>query len=361
MRSSSRALLCLGLMVLCALPVLAQQDHARVAVPLYRPADVMKGLYRGLLAPRAASFVQQAQALGPQVQALCTAPAGARASALEAVRAQWIQTLTAWETLAALPLGPMIERRALRQIDFQPTRPGLIANAIARRPAGAADMERIGTPAKGLPALEWLLWTRPVGPGTPACDYAQQLAADLVREAQSLQEAIQATAEREWDESAANDANAAFSELINQWVGAVERLRWAQIDKPRREAAGKGRGAPAAPAFARRASGQTAASWARQWRVLHELAVFQGGEVPQPGQGPVPLETYLRGRGLNPLADRWLSQVQRTQAAMQALRPGESPRLDAAVRALAGAKALAEGDVASALEVSIGFSDADGD
>ena len=89
--------------------------------------------------------------------------------------------------------------------------------------------------------------------------------------------------------------------------------------------------------------------------------MFHGSEAPPPGQGPVPLETYLRGLGLNPLADRWRAQVQRTHAAMQGLGPGDPRRLDSAVRSLAASKALAEGAVASALKVSIGFSDADGD
>lgn len=355
MAGTRRGLLALAMLTLAAVPAAAQQDHARVAVPLYRPADVMKGLYRGQLVPRADGFAQEAQGLDATLQALCAAPADAAREALDAARRQWVRTLAAWENLAAVPLGPLIERRASRQIDFQPTRPELIAKAIARQPASAAAMERIGTPAKGLPALEWLLWVRPVGPSTPGCSYAQQVGLELLREAQALRQAVRATADQDWDEAA---GDAAFAEFINQWVGAAERLRWAQIDKPRREAASKGRGAPA---FARQASGQTAASWARQWRMLQELAVFQGGEAPPPGLGPVPLETYLRGLGLNPLADRWRAQVQRTQAAMQGLGPGDARRLDGAVRGLAGSKALAEGDVASALKVSIGFSDADGD
>ncbi len=345
------AMLCM----LVAWPAAAQQNHAQVAVPMYRPADVMKGLYGSLLLPRAERFVQEAQSLVPALQALCAAPVGTGRPALEAARTRWTLALAAWEVLAALPVGPLIERRALRQIDFQPTRPELIEKAIARQPSGAADMEHIGTPAKGLPALEWLLWARAAGPTAPACSYAQQVGAELLREAQALRQAVQAAAEQAWDEAA---GDAGFAEFINQWVGAAERLRWAQIDKPRREAAAQGR---RAPAFARQASGQTALSWARHWRVLQELAVFEADEVPKPGQGLVPLETYLRGQGLNPMADRWRAQVQRTQAAMQGLAPGDARRLDTAVRSLAGSKALAEGEVASALKVSIGFSDADGD
>lgn len=330
----------------------AQAYHARVAVPFYRPAQAMQGLSRAHLVPRAQAFAEAAGRLPPLLREACGTPANERA------RAGWTEALAAWDDLAAVPLGPLIERRALRTLDFQPTRPELIDRAIARAPRGAEAMQRIGTPAKGLPALEWLLWSLPAAkrpPGSPACAYAAEVADDLAREAAALASAVQAAADKEWDEER---GDAAFAELLNQWVGAVERLRWAQIDKPRREAAAKGLRQPAYP---RTASGQTAASWQRQWRAIGALAVFAGGAAPQPGQGAVPLEAYLRSRGLNPLADRWAAQVSRAGAAMQGLRPEHRGRLDTAVRELAQLKALAENELAPAVQVSIGFSDADGD
>jgi hypothetical protein len=336
----------------------AQQNHAQVAVPFYRPSDAAQGLYRTWLQPRAEAFAREAAALPPPVRALCdvdpSSPAGT-AGARDAARAAWQRGVDAWERLAVVPLGPLIERRALRQIDFTPTRPELIARAVQRQPSGEAEMDRIGTPAKGLPALEWLLWVRPAAPGTPACGYAVQVADDLARQAEALQQAVAAAAAQDWDEAR---GDAAFAEFINQWVGAVERLRWANIDKPRREAVTRGQRSPAYP---RQASGQTAASWNRHWQALRDLAIFQGGEPARPGQGVVPLETYLRGRGLNPLADRWAAQVARAHTAMQGLQPTAGRGLDRAVRELAALKAMAETELAPALEISIGFSDADGD
>ena len=82
---------------------------------------------------------------------------------------------------------------------------------------------------------------------------------------------------------------------------------------------------------------------------------------PTPGQGLVPVETYLRGRGLNPLADRLVAAVQhggRTHGRPGARQP--APLLEAA-KALAALKRLVEAEVAPALQVTIGFSDADGD
>ncbi len=330
----------------------AQRDHAAVAVPYYRPAQVVAGLYQHTLLPQAQAFEREAAALGRELAAWCQA---SPAQPLAVVQTPWRRTLAAWEQLSTPALGPVLARRSPRQIDFTPTRPALIQRAIARAPAGAAALEQVGTPAKGLPALEWLLFQQPLQPATPACAYASELAADVAREAGALAQAYGQRAAQEWEEA---DGDPAFAELLNQWIGGLERLRWAQMDKPAREAATTGK----PPAWPRAASGETAASWARQWQALRTLAVFaDGGSAPAPGAGAVPLETYLRGRGLNPLADRWRAQVQRADRAMQGLRPGDRQRWAAAVQELARTKALAEAELAPALAISLGFSDADGD
>lgn len=355
-----------GLAAACGAPAWAQRSHTTWAVPFYRPTDVAAGLYEHWAPPRAQAWVTATGWLASALQALSDAAPAAAALAREQAQAAWLQAVDAWERLATVQFGPLIQRRSARQVDFTPTRPELIQRAIERAPASAADMERIGTPAKGLPALEWLLWSRPalLRPGGPACAYAVQVAAELARDALALQAAFQAGAGRDWDrDTEAGDA--AFSEFINQWVGALERLRWAHMEKPLREAASRADRAAASPeGFPRRASGGTAASWARQWQALRELAVFTGdADAPAPaaGQGVVPLETYLRGRGLNPLADAWVRQVERAGAALRALQPAPAARVLAAGRELAQVKRLAEVEVAPALEVGIGFSDADGD
>jgi hypothetical protein len=335
----------------CVAPAAAQRDHARVAFPFYRPAQAIAGLHAQRSAPASAAFLREADALTASLQAYC---GGDAAVPTETVRTRWRAAVAAWETLSTPAIGPLLERRSPRQIDFVPTRPELIERAVARAPADAAAMERIGAPAKGLPALEWLLWTRPAQPATPACAYAVQVAADVAREAAALEAGFKALVEREWDEEAGDTA---FAEWLNQWIGGLERLRWQQMDKPLREAATTGK----PPALPRAASGGTAESWARQWATLREQAVLGERATPVLGAGLVPLETYLRGRGLNRLADRWVRQTERAERAMTGLRPTDRTRVAAAVRELAQLKRLAEGELAPALKVTIGFSDADGD
>lgn len=342
-----RTLLWLCGALACVGTAAAQASWTRVAVPFYTPVDLLVGWHRFITAPQARALHEQAQALAGAVDGHCLGRLP-----LERVRGQWRDTTTAWERLSAVATGPLVTRRSLRQIDFSPTRPHLIERAIRTQPRGAAAMERIGTPAKGLPALEWLLWTQPAAPATPACTYAREVAHDLLREAQALSEGFAALARRGRDDWPEDEAVAAVGELVNQWVGGVERLRWAQMEKPLRA------GPP--QALPRQASGTTAQSWQTHWAAVATLA-RAGAEVPPPGEGPVPFELYLRGRGLNDLADRWAEAVDAADTRMNAADPKTPSTALNAAQALADLKRLAEAELAPALEVRLGFSDADGD
>lgn len=364
MRRSVKSSVLGGLLALCVSLAQAQVVAPNVALPFYSPSDFMQGVYRNWYAPSATEFARASASLSTAVATLCAAAPGAT---LPAARAEWQATTQAWDRLSAVAIGPLVERRSIRQIDFSPTRPELIERAIRAAPANAAAMERVGTPAKGLPALEWLLWVRPVEPQTPACAYAVQVAQDVQREADTLAQAFTTLAQRERGEDGEEEATVpAMGELVNQWVGGLERLRWAQIERPVRSA---GQGAPGksqkvsdrAPAFPRVASGSTAGSWAAQWEALRTLAITSSNEPAVPGVGLAPLETYLRGRGLNAPADALVQSVRKADASMAGLAPGPSAKLLAASGRLAEVKRQVEADTAPALQITIGFSDADGD
>lgn len=355
-----RSLWLAGLAWVCPSLALAQRLPPGLAMPFYTAPDLLRGAYRQLYTPRSAGFAQRAAELSEAVGRWCEGDAAGADAGLAQARERWRAAALAWDGLSAVAIGPLLARRSQRRIDFSPTRPELIERAIRAEPADARAMERIGTPAKGLPALEWLLWRRPPAPGTAACRYALRVAEDIETEAQALAAAFEQEAARDWaaDEQA---TAAATSELLNQWVGGLERLRWTQIERPLR---GAGQGGRNAPAWPRAASGLTADSWAASWQALAALAAAAGNTAPQPGTDLVPLESYLRGRGLNPLADRLAAQVaQVAQASRLAAlaRPQQRPGVLAFARALAALKRLAEAELAPALDVHIGFSDADGD
>ncbi|WKB52454.1 imelysin family protein [Eleftheria terrae] len=335
---------------------LAQAARPIVAVPYYTAVSFMQGLNEHWYAPRSEEFARQSAQLQPAVHALCEAAPNAAPAALQTARARWRDSALAWDRLSGVAAGALLARRSARQIDFTPTRPELIEKAIARAPEGAAGMERIGTPAKGLPALEWLLWQSRLAPATPACRYAEEVAADIAREADALARAYR---EAVATPDEAEQASAAMAEVVNQWVGGIERLRWQDLERPVRSA---GQGGRQAAQFPRALSGATRQSWQARWEAVATLsAAPSGSTAPQPGKGLVPIETYLRGRGLNDVADRLAAGVGQADQALRQAGPQAPAGVLAAARTLGALKRLAEGSAAPALEVSIGFSDADGD
>ena len=342
--SSFLRVLALACALLAAAPASAQSPDATPA-PQPGTVDLLAQAYARQFALRAAAFAQEATRLTGAVDALCDGAAAEGATGLAAAQAQWRTATTAWDRLAAVAVGPLVQRRALTALDFNPTRPAAIERAIQAAPGGPAQMERIGTPAKGIPALEWLLWSARPAPATPACRYTQQVAQELAREAGTLAEGFAAQARTDW----AADHRAAFlalQELVNQWLGGVERLRWTQIDKPLK-AAESATQKKKAPAFPRAASGHTGAAWAAQWEALRELGA--------------PVGAALRARGQGALATRLQGALAQADQALVAAHPEDTTTLPPAVQALGALKKLIEADIAPALDVAIGFSDDDGD
>lgn len=321
----------------------AQPDWRVVAVPFVGAAPFMHGVWAHHGQPRARALRAAALVLRDALQAR-TAPDADR----EPARRAWRNVLEAWSAVQAVPLGPLIERRTARRIDFQPTRPARVLEAIERvaaQPGLGAD--EIGGPAKGLGALEWLLW-HPQAPDTPATRrYAVFLSDEIVAEAEVLSTGFASRLQAD----AGDEALAAgFAEFVNQWVGALQTLETA-LQRSASQPAEQG---------PRGLSGSTALELAARWAALESLMrVAPGAPRPVPGQALVPVEMLLRGRGLNDLADRLAASVDKAAAALQAA-PAAAPWREAAA-ALAALSGLAERDIAPALDVRIGFSDADGD
>ena len=169
-----------------------------VAAPYYSAEQALQGLYTHHLPPLAKDFQAQADRLVETTAQYCKGQA-----ALPALRAQWQSTLVSWETLSTPAVGPLVTRRSQRQIDFWPTRPDLLRRSMEKTPASLADMDRVGTPAKGFPAFEVLLnqWaaSRQAAPA-PACRYAELIAQGIATEARELQNELGQQATKEWDD-----------------------------------------------------------------------------------------------------------------------------------------------------------------
>ena len=352
-RQAMTRLLAAAVLPATALGARAQSGGVR-AFPFYSGEDALQGLYGQHLPPLARDFEVHAAALTAAARQHCATPA-----TVPPLQEAWRKALLSWQALSSPALGPVIERRSQRQIDFWPPRPNLLDKALLNKPASLADMERIGTPAKGFPAMELLLAGKP---NPTHCPYLVLIAEGIEAEARALRVEFDAMAAHDWT-SDENAARAVFAEWINQWLGGLERLRWTQIEQPVQKARTAGKGQRAG--FARQTAADNATEWRAQWQALRaqaRLTPEQQRQPPQPGRGLIPIEALLMGKGHIALAQRWAQALDAADAGMARL-PAKASDMDlmALSRVLKGATMLFQTEVAAALDVPLGFSDADGD
>jgi uncharacterized protein len=333
-------------------PASAASSPATAGLLLADPQTTVfvDGLLKAWYAPAARRFAADGDQLVDRTQAWCgaTPKNPARDPALEAARQAWVQAMASWTRLSAVTIGPLLDRHSDTRLDFQPMRPAALDKVIANPTApGEWAMDRIGAQARGLPAMEYLLWKKPAAPRTPACAYLNVLARDLRDEARELALAYAGEAAAPRD---AEQAAAWFNTYVNQWLAGMARLRWRDLEMPVRSW-----GMDQAP---RAASGQTALAWRERWQALRQPSI--GG--PGTPAGLLPLVDYLRSRGLSAAADTMARDVGLVDAALQnATLSTPAPQLlDAAKRVDTVTHTLSR-DVPAAMQVQLEFSAEDGD
>lgn len=363
-RSAARAAAALsfGLLGLVAAQTPAQAQAAsapaKALLPLADPQTnaFVDGLLKAWYAPTAKRFATDGDALADRAQAWCSSAAKAatpttRDPALDAARAAWVQAMASWTRLSAVQIGPLLDRHSDTRLDFQPMRPAALDKVIANPSApGEWAMDRVGAQARGLPAMEYLLWKKPATPRTSSCAYLVVLARDVRDEARELALAYagEAAAPR-------TPAQAAewFNTYVNQWLAGMARLRWRDLEMPVRSW-----GMDQAP---RAASGQTALAWRERWLALRGMSVG-GANSPDGLRGVTPLADYLKARGLTTEAATMARDIAAVDAGMQGANPATpGPQLlDTAKRVDTITHTMSR-DVPAALQVQLEFSPEDGD
>lgn len=351
-----------------------------VAVPFYTPWDAMRGIERHHTPPLAQAFAQQAHAFAVQTAAVCDRAPLLSATDATALLQGWQTTLTTWEALSTPAVGAVLQRRSQRHIDAGPVRVHVLEKALVDAPQQLADLERIGAMAKGFPAMEYLLRTPRLWAQPSACLYLGLLAQEVSQEARALASAAEQAMhislhppDADTLDTQAPQIKAQYVEWLNQWLGGVERLRWTQLEKPIRSAqtAPKTpRPAAALPVWARGSRAANLESWRSQWRsllALGRMSSQQRQHPPAAGEGIVPIEALLRAQGHIALAARWgrsLDAVTQRLAALPMQTPAttrDEVQLLALASALKAVTVLFQQEVATALDIPLGFSDADGD
>jgi uncharacterized protein len=295
--------------------------------------------------PSVAAFAKVAPTLTEAIETLCQSPT---TESLEAARAAWIKTMLAWENASAIGFGPLLARRAVYHIDYWPSRENLIAQALSKPPATVKELELIGGPAKGIPAIEWFLWTPPAKPEILAdagrCAYAKLLALDVEVESRELDSAFVAFAENGLSDSVASDL---FAGLLNLVHGEVEQMGDRKLDRPAKVDKGK--------TFPRLLSGQTVQAWNAQWSSMRNFLIADDEDRNDN------LERFLRAQGLAPVADKLRTSVEAVTGDLKRIQratPAEAVKVATDLRAV---RTVLSDDVAAALNIPIQFTVNDGD
>lgn len=330
-------------------------DRSEMLFPYYGVTDVLDSAAQHHYAKDTAVLRTQLQKLSTITSKYCKGN-----GTLGSVKKQYTETYLAWLELSAVVIGPMLENNTVRQIDFRPLRVNLLERAIKKQPQGAQAMALVGSPAKGFPALEYLLTQVRLEPNSSSCSYAQEVIDDIARTVSALQWQQGSAAQSEIEEEDSLALSSGLQLYFNQLVGATHNLAWERMEKPllkNRDEAADG----AAKQWPLSELSLTEKAWVAQWHGIDELLVVKSQTVPLPRTHVIPLEAYLRGLGEIDLADSLVQYANAVDKAVLANTIANPDSIEHAVEASKALKNFLETEVAKDLKVSIQFSSSDGD
>jgi uncharacterized protein len=325
----------------------------------------------GVLLPLYRDFEAGAGVLSERNAELCRTP---DETTLGAARDAWWDARAPFKRAEVFAFGPFQEFpwRLGPKLDFWPARPDTVDEVLAgSTPLDPEAAAELGAPARGLPAIEYLLYPpdldvlAELGPDTRRCEYLAAISADLVARAGDLRHAWDRHGDDYLGEliDAGRDSatfmtlEMAVGEVVNRMGFLLENMR---NDKLRKPLGGSVDGPPAPDAAESRFSQRTLEDLRDNLRGL-ELVYF-GPDGGAPGLG-----SYLRTRGKD--FDPFMTA--RFDAAMAAVDAVPEPFTVALLEeprtvvklidALGELGRAIQVDILNALATNVGFNDNDGD
>jgi predicted lipoprotein len=325
----------------------------------------------GVLLPLYGDFESRAAVLEQRAAELCEAP---DETTLDGARDAWWDARAPFKQAEVFAFGPFKEFpwRLGPKLDFWPARPETIDEVLASSaPLDPESAAALGAPARGLPAIEYLLYPpeldvlAELGPGTRRCEYLAGICADLVARASDLRFAWEPRGEDYLGELLdAGRGSASFmtlemavGEVVNRMGFLLENMR---NDKLRKPLGGSVDGPPAPAAAESRFSGRSLEDLRDNLRGLK--LVYYG-----PGNGAPGLSSYLRARGkeFDPfMTARFAAAMEAVDAAPEpfSVALAEDPRsIVRLIEALESLGLAIQVDILNALAANVGFNDNDGD
>lgn len=327
--------------------------------PTVLQEQVLGDLALGFGSVQYAALAEDSQALAEALKAACSAPSP---ETLAHAQQAWWTARAPWKRAEVIRFGPTVEypERFGPKLDDWPVNALAVDELLAAE--SALDFETMGTATRGLPVVEYLLWSAdPLAQGRP-CEVLQGAGEDVADNAAALSQV--------WDESWVPWLSDPFEnpggpwvlsqngvdEWVNRLAFSAENVRGTKLGKPAGDQSG---GGLFLDGLESRYSGRSSQD-ARN--AVDGLALVWSGAEGRMGVRDLVLEDP----GLAEQIDTLMTQCQRDLAALPedleaTLLADERTELETAQACLLELQVGIQVDLAQALGVSIAFNDNDGD
>jgi predicted lipoprotein len=331
---------------------------------------LLQHLANRVLLPLTEDFATAAEKLSDTTQAFCRGK-----SDLQSVRSAWRETQSAWQPLEMLQIGPTIERRSQRHVNFWPVRPKLLEPLLAEtKPLEPAMLETLGAAGKGLPALEYLLFAEGTANSAQKktsakthCNVLQALSIQIKDEAlglatdwrkpnggfaRQLAEAGQCP-----QDGAFASADQALSDVLNLLIAGLDAVKTRKLGKPLEKSGDE-------------AALERIESWRSGTSLEHIRDNLRGFEIAFFGfaKGGTGLDDYLTAIERPGLARVVRQEFDVPRKALAAIRVplreallSQRKEVEALHKTVSRLQHLLETEVADALKVDLEFNANDGD
>ncbi len=359
-------------MLLCALLVGCGGLGARG----FDRGAMLASLAEEVILPAHATFEAETSSLAESARAFAAAPT---VGTLDALQAHWQASAEAWMAVEIWEVGAVRDAFIHTRLYKWPTSPRLIEEHLAgEAPIDEAFIEGVGSTAKGLPAIEYLLFD-PTGDeavlerftasgGERRLAYVVAASENAHRTAQALHHIWAETGDDYVTnfvqaDSDGGELNSSISMLVNEMVVELEGAANLKLATPLGRSTFGKPWPESAEAFR---SDQSLPLLIANIEALQRI--FQGGAAADaPG-----LDDLLAARRVpeegDPLAGRIAAQFERTLAALRAIESPlrvaveeEPEQVTAAYDEVRALLVLFKADLAAQLGITITFSDNDGD
>ncbi len=325
--------------------------------------EVVDSLVDAIIIPGFAEFAGACEILSESARTYCDVRDPA---VLQAARDDWRNARGLWKQQDVFAFGPYSQfpDRFGSNIDFHPMRPEQLQALIAGNDEiDAARIAGLGATGRGLPAVEFLLFSDEVASDDRRCSALIAAGEDLAALAQENLAA--------WDPASGGfareltdpggefaDSEAAAAEILSRVGFLLENMRADSLLRPL-----GGGGEQAQPEIVTsRFSQHSIEDLFGQLNGVER--VFEGG----PARIDRGLATLLRRRDRHDLIEAFRDRIEDARAALRAIDAplqsavvSDPARVRDAVDALGSLQRLIQADIANALAATLTFNDADGD